>query len=228
MAAYAAILFGLIVVWFTMDPLATDSPGRAAEVSAQGADDPSCLLGIRNATIHLDRHFVEKLNMSGVRVSAAKPAAASSSGNALTIPVRGASGVTCLARDGVIGLRGGVTFADADEELMMRKWRVILRQDRVETFLASGSSIPIAAFRVDLSRAERVVRGQGLSLNSDVRLGDGGLAALNLTFGTEFEVGQRVGRLRLGVREIRREIEQPVAPEPERGPVTGPRVSLLG
>lgn len=231
MAAFVAIIVLLVGAWFTIDPLATatDSPGEAKDARSAQADDTACLLGMRNATLDLDRDFIEKLNGSGVRIAPSAPATLTADRGVLTVPVRGASGVTCLARAGIIGFRGGLTFLDANRELTMRKWRIVLDEKNIETFLAAGNPVPIAGLSVDLERADRVVRGQRLSLNADVKLGDGGLAALNLTFGTTLEAEQRVGRLVLGVREIKPEPKPPPAPEPTPlAAPTGPRVSLLG
>lgn len=225
--AYVAIVLVLLVAWFAIDPLDTDSPGTAAETPVAVADDPTCLLAMRGASIDLSDDFISRLAASGVEISPSAPATASTDGTAVVIPVRGASGVDCRARDGVIGLRGGLTFTRAEDTLAMRRWRVMVASKRVETFMGSSNPTPIAGLRVDLAKADRVVRGERLSLYADVDLGDGGIAALNLTFGTRFETGQGVGRLALAVREVTA-TPPPDETEADRPAPDGPRVSLLG
>jgi len=181
----------------------TVNAANAAGGPASAASDPElCRLKVTGAVLTLDNAFLSKLSDRDVRVEAVAPAVTSNS-RQIELKTRVSVDVSCDTTTGVIGLRGGMRLQGSDATVDIRRWRIAARNGVLAAYFRARDKAPIKAFRLALRDSARSGRGKVETIAAPLEMADGGVAAINHAFGTEFRSGRSlVGTLTLTAERI--------------------------
>lgn len=194
------------------DTAGPDRATQAAAMDARPASSPTdpdagrpveeCRLKVVKAVVDVDSDLRDLLEGASVRVGATAPATPINVSRVVLAP-RVSVFVTCDLRQGVVGLRGGVSLSGDDETVDIRRWRVDTSSGRIEAYLSADGKAPSYALHASMKKAKRNRDGTRETINVPVRIAEGGAAVVNHAFGTGFRNRDTTfGTLRLTVERI--------------------------
>ncbi len=170
---------------------ASPAPNSGSAPVSPASNPEVCRLKVTDAVLTLNRDFLAALGSKKVRIEAVAPAATPNA-RQIRLKTRVSVGVSCDTSTGVIGLRGGMRLQDRDTTVDIRRWRVTTKTGVLAAYFRARDRAPINAFRLALKDAVRSGRGKIETIAAPLEMADGGVAAINHAFGTEFRTRRSV------------------------------------